>query len=133
MIKRLGHVGVVVEDLDEWLKLYERVFGLKARAIKEVKDEKVRVAFIPVGDGEIDLIQPLTHDSSFGEFLKNHGQGIHHIALITDDIQVETDRMKAEGVAFDTEKPRLGAHGAWIIFTQPKTTGGITHELYAED
>ena len=133
MIKRLGHVGVVVEDLDEWLKRYERVFGLRARMIKESMDAKVRVAFIPVGDGEIDLIQPLTRDSPFGEFLKANGQGIHHIALITDDIEGEMDRMKIEGVAFDSEKPRTGAHGVRIIFTQPETTGGITHELYAED
>jgi len=132
MIKRLGHVGVVVEDLDESLRLYERVFCLKARAIKDAMDGKLRIAFIPVGDGEIELIQPLAHDSSFGEFLKTHGQGIHHIALITDNIDAEMDRMKTEGVAFNAQKPGVGAHGIEIIFTQPETTGGVTHELCAE-
>jgi methylmalonyl-CoA/ethylmalonyl-CoA epimerase len=132
VIKRLGHVGVVVEDLDEALELYERVLGLKARAIRDAADGKHLVAFIPVGDGEIDLIQPVAQDTSFGEFLKTHGQGIHHIALVADNIDTETDRMKTEGIAFNAQKPRVGAHGVRIIFTKPETTGGITYELFTE-
>jgi methylmalonyl-CoA epimerase len=117
-------------DLDESLRLYEQIFHLKPREIKNYG--KNRIAFIPIGDGEIELIQPLIPDSSFDEFLKTHGQGIHHISLITNNMEAEIERMKAEGVAFDTEKPRMGAHGVQIIFTQPGTTGNITHELLAE-
>ena len=132
VIKGIGHVGVVVEDLHETLELYERVFHLKAAAVKDAMDGSLRVAFIPVGDGEIELIQPMDPNSPFSEFLRARGQGVHHIALTTDNMDTEIDRMKAEGVVFDTEEPRTGAHGVRIIFTQPHTTAGVTHELCAE-
>lgn len=129
LIKRVSHVGVVVRDLDETLNLYERVFGLKPSAVKDAMGGKARVAFVPVGDGEIELLQPRDPEISLSTFLQTHGQGIHHISLSTDDIDSDVDRMKADGVLFADEKPKVGAHGVRIIFTKPETTGGIAFEL----
>jgi methylmalonyl-CoA/ethylmalonyl-CoA epimerase len=132
MIKRLNHVGVIVRNLDETLKTYESIFGLKPATVKTAMEGKARVAFVPVGDGEIELIQPLDPNMPQSKFLQTRGQGIHHISLSTDNIESEVDRMKQEGVAFAAEAPKIGAHGVKIIFTKPETTDDITVELCEE-
>jgi methylmalonyl-CoA epimerase len=132
MIRRLNHVGIIVNNLDDTLKIYERLFGLKPAVVKSAMEGKARVAFVPVGDGEVELIQPLDPSLPQSNFLQTRGQGIHHISLSTDDIDSEVDRMRKEGVAFAAEVPRIGAHGVKIIFTKPETTDSITVELCEE-
>jgi len=132
MIKRLNHVGVIVHNLDDTLKIYERIFGLKPTTVKTAMEGKARVAFVPVGDGEIELIQPLDPNMPQSKFLQTRGQGIHHISLSTDNIESEVDKMRKEGVAFAAEQPKIGAHGVKIIFTKPETTDSITVELCEE-
>ena len=132
MITKISHVGVVVSDLDESLKFYERVFGLKSALVKDAMNGRLKVAFIPIGDDEIELLYPLDSNTSFGKFLKTRGPGIHHISLATDDIESEVKRMKMNGIAFTEEKPKVGAHGVKIIFTIAETTGGVTVELCQE-
>jgi len=132
MIKRINHVGVIVHSLDDTLKIYEKIFGLKPTTVKTAMEGKARVAFVPVGDGEIELIQPLDPDMPQSKFLQTRGQGIHHISLGTDNIESEVDRMRKEGVAFAAEAPKIGAHGVKIIFTKPETTDNITVELCEE-
>jgi methylmalonyl-CoA epimerase len=132
MIKRVNHVGVIVHDLDNTLKIYEKVFGLKPTTVKTAMEGKARVAFVPVGDGEIELIQPLDPNMPQSKFLQTRGQGIHHVSLSTDNIESEVDRMRKEGVAFAAEAPKIGAHGVKIIFTKPETTDNITVELCEE-
>jgi methylmalonyl-CoA/ethylmalonyl-CoA epimerase len=129
MIKRVDHVGVVVSDLEKELMTYDRIFGLRPVAVKTTMGGKLRVAFVRAGDSEIELLQPLDPNISFGRVLQSRGPSIHHIAMETDDIEAEIERMKKEGVTFDTEKPRIGAHGVKIIFTKPETTGGVAVEL----
>jgi methylmalonyl-CoA epimerase len=132
MIRRLDHVGVVVHNLDDTLKTYERIFGLKPTTVKTAMEGKARVAFVPVGDGEIELIQPLDPSLPQSKFLQTRGQGIHHISLGTNNIESEVDRMRKEGVAFAADAPRIGAHGVRMIFTKPETTDNITVELCEE-
>jgi methylmalonyl-CoA epimerase len=132
MITRLNHVGVIVHNIDDTLKIYERIFGLKPTTVKTAMEGKARVAFVPVGDGEIELIQPLHPNMPQSEFLQTRGQGIHHISLSTDNIESEVNRMRKEGVAFAAEAPKVGAHGVKIIFTKPETTDNITVELCEE-
>ena len=132
MIKRINHVGVIVHNLDDTLKIYERIFGLKPTTVKTAMEGKARVAFVPVGDGEIELIQPLDPSLPQSKFLQTRGQGIHHISLSTDNIESEVSRMRKEGVAFAAEGPKIGAHGVKIIFTKPETTDNITVELCQE-
>jgi methylmalonyl-CoA epimerase len=132
MIKRLNHVGIIVHNLDDTLKIYEKIFGLKPTTVKTAMEGKARVAFVPAGDGEIELIQPLDPNMPQSKFLQTRGQGIHHISLSTDNIESEVDRMRKEGVAFAAESPKIGAHGVKIIFTKPETTDNITVELCEE-
>jgi methylmalonyl-CoA/ethylmalonyl-CoA epimerase len=132
VIRKISHVGIVVSNLEEALKSYQKIFGLKPAVLKDAMGGRVKVAFIPVGDDEIELLQPLDPDTSIGKFLHTHGEGIHHISLTTNDIEAETKRMKEEGVAFSDEKPKVGAHGVPIIFTKPETTGEVTVELCQE-
>jgi len=129
MIKRLGHVGVVVENMEQSLREYARLFGLKPTAVVDALEGKVRAAFLPVGDGEIELLQPIAENVPLMQFLKSHGKGIHHISLTTDDIDADVARLRKLGVLFDREKPTVGAHGTRIIFTVPQSTDNIAIEL----
>jgi len=129
MIKRLGHVGIVVEDIGKSLSTYEKLFNLKPSAVVEALGGKVRAAFVPVGDGEIELLQPLDDNVPLMQFLRKNGTGIHHVSLTTDDIDADVNRLRSEGVEFDRDRPTVGAHGVRIIFTVPKTTDNITIEL----
>ena len=129
MVTRINHVGIVVKNLEEELELYDRIYGVKPAVVKEAMDGRLRVAFIPIGDSEVELLQPVDMNISFGKALQSHGQGIHHFALQTDDIEQEVARMRKAGVAFDTDDPRVGAHGVRIIFTKPETTGNVTVEI----
>ena len=132
MIRRLSHVGIVVENLEESLKQYERLFNLKPTAVVDALGGKVKVAFVPVGDGEIELLQPIDQNVPLMEYLRKHGSGIHHISLSTDSIDAEVDRLRNEGVVFDRDKPTVGAHGTKIIFTVPQSTNGVPIELMEE-
>ena len=133
MIKKISHIGSLVHNLDESLKIYKRIFNLKPAAIKEAMEGKIKLAFIPVGDDEIELIQPIDLSTPMGKILQSKGQGIHHLSLVTDDIESDVERLKKEGVEFDEEKPRIGAHGVKMIFTKPETTDGVTIELCEEE
>ena len=132
MIKGINHVGVIVKDLDQSLKQYDKLLKLRATTVMEGLNGKVRVAFVHVGDDEIELIQPLDLETPLGKFLQTHGPGIHHISLTTDNIDGEVDRMRKEGVVFDQQEPRVGVHGVRIIFTKPETTDQLTVELCEE-
>jgi methylmalonyl-CoA/ethylmalonyl-CoA epimerase len=87
---------------------------------------------VPVGGDEIELLQPIDPTLPLTQYLRKQGTGIHHISLATDDIESDVERMKRDGVVFDREKPTVGAHGTRIIFTDPKSTGGIPIELIEE-
>ncbi len=132
MFNRINHVGVVVRDLNETLELFDKLFQLKPDVVKDTMEGKLKVAFVPVGNDEIELLQPLDPDTPLGEVLRKSGQGIHHLALSTDNIDADVERLKKKGVVFDQEKPRIGAHGVKIILTRPETTGGIIVELCEE-
>ena len=129
MIRRLSHVGIVVENIEESLRKYERLFNLKPTAVVDALDGKIRVAFVPVGDGEIELLQPIDQNAPMMEYLRTHGTGIHHISLTTDDIEADVSRLRKEGVVFDRDKPTIGAHGTRIIFTVSQSTDSIPIEL----
>jgi len=132
MFNRINHVGVVVRDLNETLELFDKLFQLKPAVVKDAMEGKLKVAFVPVGNDEIELLQPLDPSTPLGEALRKSGQGIHHLALSTDNIDEDVERLKKKGVVFDQEKPRIGAHGVKIILTRPETTGGIIVELCEE-
>lgn len=127
MIKRIDHVGIAVKNLRETIRFFEEVLGLKPA--KEVKKQKMRFAFIPVGEGEIELIEPTDPGLSIAKFIEEKGEGIHHIALQVDGIEQVLEGLKEKGVKLIDEKPRVGAHGVKIAFIDPENAKGILIEL----
>lgn len=131
MIKKIDHLGIAVKSLDEAIPFYESVFGLKCTAIEEVVEQKVKTAFIPCGDVLIELLEPTSEDSPIAKFLEKKGEGIHHVAYLSDDLPGELARVKEQGVQLIDEKPRTGAGNMNIAFLHPKSTRGILTEISA--
>lgn len=122
-IKKIDHIGVAVASLDEGVKLYADGMGLTLGGIEEVPEQKVKVAFLKVGESNIELLEPTSPDSPVAKFMeKNQGPGIHHVAYEVTDIEKALAAAKAKGVKLIDEKPRTGAHGKKIAFLHPKDT-----------
>lgn len=129
MVKKVDHIGIAVSNLEESVKFYEDILGLKLQGIETVEEQKVKVAFLPVGDTEIELLEPTTPDSPVAKFIENKGQGVQHIAFRVDDLEKALEEMKKLGIRLIDEKPRYGAGGARIAFLHPKSTNGVLVEL----
>lgn len=114
------------------MKIYESGFGPKATTVKTVTQGKARAAFVPLADGETELIQSLNPSFPQSQLLQIHGQGIHHISLSTENIESELNRMSKEGVAFAAEQPNIGGHGVNITYTKPEMPDNITVRLCEE-
>ncbi len=132
-LTRVDHIGIAVHRIEDSLDLYTRVFGLRCSGIEEVPEQKVKVAFLPLGDSEIELLEPTNPESPIAKFLEARGEGIHHIAYRVPDIQAALNQLKAQGASLLDEKPRIGAGGALIAFLHPKTTGGVLTEICQRD
>lgn len=128
-ITRLDHIGVAVKSIDEALKLYEGVLGLKATERETVEDQKVTVAFIPCGDSEIELLESTAPDGAIAKYIEKRGEGVQHVALRVTNIEEALKELKEKGVRLIDETPRRGAGGAKIAFVHPKETYGVMLEL----
>jgi len=131
-IQRVDHIAIVVEDLEAALATYRDALGIELDHIAEIPDQGVKVAFLPIGDGEVELLEPLSPDSGIGKYLAKRGEGLHHICLEVDDIEAALAELKAGGVALIDESPRSGAHGR-IAFIHPKGAHGVLIELVERD
>jgi methylmalonyl-CoA/ethylmalonyl-CoA epimerase len=129
MVQKIDHIGIAVKSLEDALKFYEGALGLKAVGTEVVAEQKVKVAFLPTGDSEIELLEATAEDSPVAKFIEKNGEGIQHIAYRVDDIEAAIAEMKEKGVRMIDEKPRYGAGGAKIAFCHPKSTGGVLIEL----
>ena len=129
MVRKVDHIGVAVSNLEEALKIYTDVLGLKLHGTEVVEEQKVRVAFMPVGDTEIELLESTDPEGPIAKFIEKRGEGIQHIAFRVDDIEEALEQMRQKGVRLIDEKPRYGAGGARIAFLHPKSTGGVLVEL----
>jgi len=129
VVRKVDHIGVAVSNLEEALKIYTEVLGLKLHGTEVVEEQKVRVAFMPVGDTEIELLESTDPEGPIAKFIEKRGEGIQHIAFRVDDIEEALEQMRQKGVRLIDEKPRYGAGGARIAFLHPKATGGVLVEL----
>ena len=129
MVRKVDHIGVAVSNLEEALKIYTDVLGLTLHGTEVVEEQKVRVAFMPVGDTEIELLESTDPEGPIAKFIEKRGEGIQHIAFRVDDIEEALEQMRRKGVRLIDEKPRYGAGGARIAFLHPKSTGGVLVEL----
>ncbi|MEA4848438.1 MAG: methylmalonyl-CoA epimerase [Clostridiaceae bacterium] len=129
LVRKLDHIGIAVSNLDEAVKLYKDVLGLELHGTEVVPEQKVKVAFLPVGDTEVELLESTSAEGPIAKFIEAKGQGIQHIAFRVDDIEAALEEMKAKGMRLIDEKPRYGAGGAKIAFLHPKSTNGVLIEL----
>ena len=128
-VTRIDHIGIAVKDLAEAAKIYRDFLQLEVTDIEEVPDQKVKVAFIPVGDSEVELLEPTTEDSPVAKFIEKRGEGIHHMAFRVDNLAEALARAKAAGIRLIDETPRPGAGGASIAFLHPKGSNRVLIEL----
>ena len=127
----IEHIGIAVTNLDEAIRYWEDVMGLKCYAIEEVKDQKVKTAFFKCGDVKIELLEPTCPESTIAAFIEKNGGkgGMHHIAFAVDNTDQALTECKDKGVRLIDETPRGGAEGLTIAFLHPKSTGGVLTEL----
>lgn len=133
MFKKIDHLGIAVEDLQEAVHLYRDILGLPYAGEEVVAEQKVTTAFFPVGESSIELLEATDPESPIAKFIAKRGPGIHHIALGVDDVAQAIQEMKAKGMRMIDEVPRVGAHGAKIAFIHPKSTPGVLIELCQRD
>ncbi len=128
MIKKIDHIAIVVRSIKEALQVYEGAMGIELTEVEEVPEQAVRVAFLPVGESKLELVEPLTMDSGVAKFLEKRGEGMHHICLEVEDIEATLQDLAAKGVRLIDEQPRQGAHGR-VAFLHPKSAHGVLIEL----
>ncbi|WP_178985365.1 methylmalonyl-CoA epimerase [Winogradskyella helgolandensis] len=128
-ISHIEHLGIAVENLDEAIKYYEQVLGMKCYSIEEVVDQKVKTAFFLVGNTKIELLESTSPDGPIGKFIAKKGQGIHHIAFAVDNTTEALKTAEERGVTLIDKTSRKGAEGLEIGFLHPKSTLGVLTEL----
>ena len=128
-IKGLNHVAVVVNDIESSLLFWRDAMGIDLDHIEEVGSEKVTVAFLPVGESEVELLKPMADDTGVAKFLAEKGPGLHHLCFEVDDISAMITSLKEKGVRLINEEPKI-LPGRKMAFIHPKSTGGVLVELY---
>ncbi len=129
----VDHIGIAVKSIAESAKFYTEILGLTMAGTEVVEQQKVRTAFIPTGEAEIELLESTAPDGPIGKFIEKNGEGIQHIALRVDDIEAALQELKGKGVKLIDETPRYGAGQAKIAFIHPKATGRVLLELCQRD
>ncbi len=129
-IKKVNHIAVVVDDIHAALGFWRDVLGLELTELRDVPAEAAQIAFLPVGDSEIELVQPTTADSGIAKFMAKRGAGMHHICLEVDDIESAMAQLKAKGVRLIHDAPMTGADGKRYAFIHPQSATGVLVELY---
>ncbi len=134
LIKKIDHIGIAVKNLSEALNTYKRLYGLDAIKIETLQDINVNVAFIPMGEVLVELLEPTgPGEGKIGKFLEEEGEGFHHIAYRVEDIHVALDRLKNMNIPLRDEKPRDGGDGSKIAFIEPFSTQNVLTELVERD
>jgi methylmalonyl-CoA/ethylmalonyl-CoA epimerase len=129
MTEKINHIGIAVRNLENAIPLYRDQLGMEFEGTEEVTEQKVRVAFLKIGESRIELLEPTSPDSPVAKFLEKNGEGIHHMAYEVADIEQALAELKQKEVRLIDEKPRHGAHGSLIAFLHPKATGGVLTEI----
>ena len=128
-LSKIEHIGIAVNNIEESLKYYEGVLGLKCYAVEEVKEQKVKTAFLQIGETKIELLEATSNDSPIAKFIAKRGEGVHHMAFAVNGIVENLVEAKKNGVRLIDETPRKGAEGLDIAFLHPKSTGGVLTEF----
>jgi len=128
-LTHVEHIGIAVKNLDESIKYYENILGLKCYAIEEVKDQKVKTAFFMVGQTKIELLESTDENGPIGKFIEKKGEGIHHLAFAVKNIDSILPQIEDKGIQLIDKVSRKGAEGLNIAFLHPKSTQGVLMEI----
>ncbi len=129
-ITHIEHLGIAVKSIEDALPYYENVLGLECYAIEEVADQRVKTAFLKVGDTKIELLESTDPEGPVGKFIEKKGEGIHHIAFaVKDGVADALKEAEEKGIQLIDKAPRKGAEGLHIAFLHPKSTIGVLTEL----
>lgn len=127
---RVHHLAVVVDDLDKALHFWRDALGLAVSEVRDVPGEASQIAFLPVGEAEIELVRPTTADSGIARYLAKRGPGMHHICLSVPDLRAILQQLASRGVRLINAEPLTGSDGRPYAFVHPESTGGVLLELY---
>ena len=127
---KIDHVAVVVDDMSAALNFWQNALGLPLEGTESNEHEAVDIAFLPIGESRIELLQPTTDDSGIAKYLAKRGAGLHHLCLAVADIEAAMAQIAAQGVQMINETPRQREDGTRYAFVHPKSTGGVMVELY---
>ncbi len=125
----IEHIGIAVKDLKSSIEYYEKVLGLKCYSTEEVKEQKVKTAFLKIGQTKIELLESTDAEGPIAKFIEKKGEGIHHIAFAVNDLEKSLVETEEKGIRLIDKKPRKGAEGLNIAFLHPKSTFGVLTEL----
>jgi methylmalonyl-CoA/ethylmalonyl-CoA epimerase len=128
-LSHIEHIGIAVKNIDESIKFWENILGLKCYAVEEVKDQKVKTAFFMIGQTKIELLQSTDPEGPIGKFIEKKGEGVHHIAFASKGIENTLAELENNGIQLIDKTPRKGAEGLDIAFLHPKSTQGILIEI----
>ena len=131
-MKKIEHIGIAVKDLEEAEKRFARLLQVEPYKRETVASEQVTTSFFQAGDAKIELLASTSPGGVIDKFIEKRGEGIHHIAFATADIEAEIRRLKAEGFELINDRPKKGADNKWVIFVHPRSTGGILVEFCQE-
>jgi methylmalonyl-CoA/ethylmalonyl-CoA epimerase len=129
-IKRIDHIAIVVDEMDNTLAFWRDALGMELYGVRDVPAEMAQIAFLPAGESEIELVRPTTGDSGLAKYLEKRGPGMHHVCLEVDDIAGMLAQLKGKGIQLINEEPRLSADGKKYAFIHPKSANGVLVELY---
>jgi len=125
---KVHHVAIVVRDMDAALGVYRDQLGLPLDVLLPIESDGVRIAFLPVGESNIELVEPTDPGTGVARFLESRGEGFHHVCLEVDDVAAELDRLAANGLELIDRAPRRGAEGP-VAFIHPRSCNGVLVEL----
>ena len=122
MIRKINHIGIAVNSIEDAAKLYTDVLGLQLKDIEIIEDQKVRTAIIPVGESKIELLESTDPEGAIAKYIERRGEGMHHLALEVSNIQEALETLEKKGIQLIDRKPRTGVDGTRIAFLHPKGT-----------
>jgi methylmalonyl-CoA/ethylmalonyl-CoA epimerase len=129
MIKGVGHIGIAVKNIEETLSAVSKILNLPMPSIRDVPERKLKVSVVDIGGTGLEIIQDYSEEGEFAKFVKERGNAIHHICLLTDQIEADIELLKAQGIEMVDPKPKIGVRGKRIAFTKPSALNGIPFEL----
>lgn len=129
MIKGVGHIGIAVRNIQEALSTVSKMLNLPMPSIRDISERKLKVSVLDIGGTGLEIIQDYSEEGELAKFVRERGNAIHHICLLTDEIEPDIELLKARGIEMADPKPKLGVRGKRIAFIKPNASNGILFEL----